>query len=407
MDVNPHRLRLIIEFLVRSNKKRPMSISRAVSFSGVVNITGGEAALERLQVANAVITSAQILNAYVVDSLDVSKVLTFSQQRVATENYVNALLLGYVAKASSYTFENLNITQTLTTSLLNVSGIISLNGGVIDLGNGKITGLVTPANPDDAANKQYVDLSVANFNQATKPVDLATVTALPSYTFSANTIRGSSQPLSVDGVSVTSGMRVLVKDETVAANNGVYFVVDSGTITGVFQLMRDVDFNKESQIVAGISFSVKIGSTNGQTVWFNTTTLQPGTLNSTPIQFIPQTLGSGTVSRGLLSLQLVGFQTLSYTNLTIPVNGLPVNTNSYYIFISSVAFSTKFETNTPFLGCFIGLLNAGSANVTINGTFVDAQGTISIGILLNAGQSGTFVYNGTAFQPSFNGYTFL
>lgn len=386
-----------------------MSVSRAVSFSGVVNITGGEAALERLQVANAVITSAQILNAQVVDSLDVSKLLTFSQQRVATENYVNALLLGYVGKASSYTFENLNITQTLSTSLLNVvSGVIKVNGGLIDLGNGKITGLVTPANPYDAANKQYVDLSVANFNQATKPVDLATATALPSYTFSANSIRGSSpQPLSIDGVNVTSGMRVLVKDEPVAANNGVYFVVDSGIVTGVFQLMRDADFNNESQIVAGVAFSVKMGSTNGQTVWFNTTTLLPGTLNSTPIQFIPQSLGTGTISRGLLSLQLVGFQTLSYTNVTIPINGLPVNTNSYYVFVSPVAFSTKFETTTPFLGCFIGLLNAGSANVTINGTFVDAQGTLSTGILLNAGQSGTFVYNGTAFQPSFNGYTFL
>ena len=64
----------------------------------------------------------------------------------------------------------------------------------------------------------------------------------------------------IDGVSVTAGRRVLVKNQTTAEQNGVY-VAESGVWA------RATDFDQGTDIVPGTIVSVTAGTTQADTLW--------------------------------------------------------------------------------------------------------------------------------------------
>jgi hypothetical protein len=84
----------------------------------------------------------------------------------------------------------------------------------------------------------------------------------------------------IDGVSVTTGRRVLVKNQTTPAQNGVY-VAASGAWA------RATDFDGGTDIVPGTIVSVTAGTTQGETLW-SLTSGQEGdtiTIGSTALAF--------------------------------------------------------------------------------------------------------------------------
>lgn len=78
----------------------------------------------------------------------------------------------------------------------------------------------------------------------------------------------------VDGVALSSGNRVLVKNQTTQSENGIY-VVDTGAWT------RDLDFDGYYDVVTGTLAMVLNGTTNGNTYWrvSTTGTITIGTTN--------------------------------------------------------------------------------------------------------------------------------
>jgi hypothetical protein len=149
----------------------------------------------------------------------------------------------------------------------------------------KLTNVATPAADTDAANKGYVD-SVAQGLDTKASVVAATTTNGTLATAFAN---GQV----VDGVTLATGNRILIKNQTDATANGIYTVNASGAPT------RSTDMDLGSEFPSAYVF-VEQGTVNADTGWVCTNN-SPVTLGTTNIVFT-QFSGAGTytASNGVL-----------------------------------------------------------------------------------------------------------
>lgn len=93
----------------------------------------------------------------------------------------------------------------------------------------------------------------------------------------------AAAPNSVDSVTVVAGNRILVKDQSTGAQNGIYTVVTVGTgANGVWA--RATDANESADVTSGLFVYVEAGTANAQSKW-TLTTLDPITLGTTALVF--------------------------------------------------------------------------------------------------------------------------
>lgn len=149
--------------------------------------------------------------------------------------------------------------------------------GSLSLNNQRITGLADPVDPQDAATKAYVDASRLGLD-VKESVRVATTTNI--------TLSGTQ---TIDGVAVVAGDRVLVKNQTSAATNGVY-VVASGAWT------RATDFDTSGKVTPGAFTFVEEGTANADSGWVLSTT-GAITLGTTALDFV-QFSGAGQIVAG-------------------------------------------------------------------------------------------------------------
>lgn len=119
-------------------------------------------------------------------------------------------------------------------------------------------------------------------NSPTKlPVKAVTTAALATNTYSNGTsgagatltATGNAAIAAVDGVTLSVGDRLLVKNEATAANNGIYVVTQVGSVSLPYILTRADDCNTNARIFAGIFVqSTSDGTTNKNRGWILTTT---------------------------------------------------------------------------------------------------------------------------------------
>jgi hypothetical protein len=266
-------------------------------------------------------------------------------------------------------------TDTVTisnTGILSVSGTTdqiaasTTNGAVsVSLPNavtfpGTVTLNADPTQALQAATKQYVD-SVAEGLHVHASVATATT---------ANIADLTDPPATIDGVTLTEGMRVLVKDQTAPAENGIYVLNSEG------ELIRASDYDTAAEIQAGDFVFVAGGTTYESTGWVQENTVN--TLGTDPIVWT-QFSGAGTFLAGT-GLTLTGStfsidtavtvdvsttQTLSNKTLTSPkVTGLDIRDTGFVVEGST---DNEFETTVVFTDP--------TADRTI--TFKDATGTVA------------------------------
>ena len=125
-----------------------------------------------------------------------------------------------------------------------------MNG--LDLQSQKIVSLADPSANTDAANKQYVD-NVARGLHWKAPVRAATTANGTLATAFAN---GQS----IDGVTLATNDRILIKNQTTASENGIYTVNASGAPT------RATDADTNGELAPGTATSVTEGTTNADKV---------------------------------------------------------------------------------------------------------------------------------------------
>ena len=122
--------------------------------------------------------------------------------------------------------------------------------------------------------------------------------------------------IGIDGVALILGSRVLVKDQTVPAQNGIYTVTTVGTaaagsVAGTnWVLTRAVDFDSSSQMSQGDVVEVISGTTNAVSAWMLTSVVS--IVGTSPITFSKLSQGGTTVS----SIQGVTNQLVATTSTT-------------------------------------------------------------------------------------------
>lgn len=185
--------------------------------------------------------------------------------------------------------------------------------GSFDLNGQKITGLGTPTLSTDAATRGYVlglkvtDLTapsgsfsmnsqkITNLLDGTAATDAATVgqvtaasagldpkasvraasTATVTVTYSATggtSGRGqiTAAPNTLDGVSLAANDRILLKNQSTAAQNGIWVVTTLGSgANGVWD--RATDMDADSEATGNVFMFVEEGTVNADTGWVLTT----------------------------------------------------------------------------------------------------------------------------------------
>ena len=214
-----------------------------------------------------------------------------------------------VGDGSNFTTES---GATARTSL-GLGSIATQAANSVAITGGSVTGLSAPSGATDVAIKSYVDDLVAGLK--TRIICRAATTA--NIDLAADLQNGDT----LDGITLATGNRVLVKDQSTGSQNGIYTVVASGTAA------RDTDFDAIGEL-AGQLVIVQEGSTNADRIYLCTTDTS-ASLGSSTITFsrvTPSYTGTVTsvgIADGGSSEFTVGSTPVTTSgNITLTVNAI-------------------------------------------------------------------------------------
>lgn len=162
---------------------------------------------------------------------------------------------------------------------------------------GKTVTVATPSNATDAATKGYVDsiAIIAETKGAARASTTANLTATYVNGTGTLTNAGALAAFSTDGISPSSGDRILVKNQTSAFQNGCYNVTTVGSGAIAWVLTRCTDYDAAAEIAEGDTFYVAEGTTLAETGWVMTAS-GTITLGSTNLTFAQTIASSQTVT---------------------------------------------------------------------------------------------------------------
>ena len=278
---------------------------------------------------------------------------------------------------------NVTTQQTFNGNALTGNSLVigSLSGGLlfsvtgnISAGTNYVTNIINPENPQDAATKAYVDASVQGLQVKTASNTATTgnifATTGQTYTYDNGTSGvgatitfGATGNVTIDTVLLTSGMRVLIKNEPLnaptdgttpsAAYNGIYTVTTAGSPSAALVLTRATDNDVPGDMYSAYTFITSpAGSSNSSSGWASTNTpTSPGdpiVVGTTFYNWV-QFSAAGTYTGGN-AIDVTG-STISalYDGNTIGVNG----SNQLYI-----------PANAPLVSPNIGDATGTSLSVT-------------------------------------------
>lgn len=226
--------------------------------------------------------------------------------------------------------------------------------GDVTMNGFKLTSLGAPTSSSDAVTKAYVDAIAAGFTP--KPgAAVATVEPLPACTYNNGTfgvgatLTGTANgELQIDNsASLVAPMRVLVKDQADAEENGLYVMTQQGTVGQPFILTRHVAMDQSDEIVGALIPVEDEGDVNVNTLWFCTNSTAP-TIGTTHITFTQFAVGSVTPGGSDTHVQindggvLGGFASLTFDKTThVLTAGSASNTGT--VTVRGSSFTTGFD----------------------------------------------------------------
>ena len=151
----------------------------------------------------------------------------------------------------------------------------------VSISGGTITGMGTPSGASDVTTKSYVDDLVVGLKSR-----IITRVATTANVNLSNALENGD---TLDGITLATDNKVLVKDQTDATENGIYLVPSSGAAS------RDPDFDTVAEL-AGQLVIVQEGSVNADRIYLCTTDNSGsiGAVNITFSQVQPQYTGTVT-----------------------------------------------------------------------------------------------------------------
>lgn len=222
--------------------------------------------------------------------------------------------------------------------------------------------VTAPQNDLDAANKAYVDATRSGLD-VKQSVRVAT-------TASVLLVSALENGDVVDGVTLATGDRVLVKNQDTASENGIYVVQASGAA------VRSTDADTSAEVTAGMFTFVSEGTINADSGWVLSTndTITLGTTELTFVQFSGAgqiTAGAGLTKTGN-TLNVVG------TADRITVNADSLDIASTYVGQSTIVTLGTITTGT-WNGTDIAVADGGTNSSTASGARTNLAGDITGG----------------------------
>ena len=310
----------------------------------------------------------------------------------------------------------------------NISGsslvIASTSGGLqfsvtgnINAGGSTITNVPDPVASSDVANKGYVD-GIANGLQVKASSNTASTGNIVTMTGStyvyyngpaddgigATITLDNTGVIVIDTVTLTAGMRVLIKNEPLiaptdgttpsAAYNGIYDVTTAGAVGTALVLTRSTDDDVPAQMYSAYTFVTSpVGAVNTSTGWASTNTpTSPGDpiIVGTTFYVFVQFSSAGSYAAGnALSLTGSTFNTLVDVT-TIDING----SNQLYIpanaTLTTPNIGDAYGGSLSVTGSITGDVITGNALSTLGNVYagnVYATVDVSAGGNVTVGQS--------------------
>ena len=249
-------------------------------------------------------------------------------------------------------------------------------------GNSKIQQAQAPTTDQDLTNKYYVDSVAAGFDpkessRVATLVDLISIGATYSPTGgTSGTGAMLLAPITLDGVGLTAGDRILVKDQIDARENGIYVVI-SATATSTWYRSSDMDGNPTAEISVGNFSFVTEGTTyggNGFVVVASGTWSGVLPVNTAPIVWTQFSGGGSFIwGDGLSNLgNVIGVDLAPSSGLTFSSTKLTIDSN---IAGSGLAWAS-------------GVINIGQGNgITVNSNDIQVNYTEVSNALVSGGTS--------------------
>ena len=304
--------------------------------SGIVDSTSEALGLGSIELGHASDTTIARSSAGVVTIEGIEVTTNSGTQTLTNKTLTSPNINEAVALSASSTELNILDGATLSTTELNyVDGVTSaiqtqldaklaLAGGTmtgaIAMGTNKITGLGTPTDGTDAATKNYVDSAAQGIDW--KASVRAATTA--NVTLASDLENGDV----LDGVTLATGNRILVKNQSTGSENGIYVVKSSGAPD------RSTDADLAAELTSNFAVFVEEGTLNADQGYVLT---NDGaiTIGTTALAFTQFTgLGQIVAGTGLdktgntldidsTVVTLTGTQTLTNKTLTSPTLTTP------------------------------------------------------------------------------------
>lgn len=201
----------------------------------------------------------------------------------------------------------------------------------------------TPTAASHAATKSYVDTFVQGITSK-EASRVATIAALPAVTYNNGTsgvgatlTASANGALTIDGVAVSAGDVVLIKNQASAFQNGIYVVTNAGGVSAQFVLTRSVDMDAvgpANEFTGGYTY-VQQGTLAG-TGWVCTSSSSGFTVGTSAVNFT-QFNGAGTYTADGTTI------TLSGNVFSVATGGI---TNTQISASAAIAYSKLALTNS-------------------------------------------------------------
>lgn len=277
----------------------------------------------------------------------------------------SALIVDASSKLDNLKVDNLDFNgNTISATSQDGDVILAPNGiGKVSVSNARIAGVADPVFDTDAANKKYVDAARTGLD-VKQSVRAATTQNI--------TLSGLQ---TVDGVSLVAGNRVLVKNQTNAAENGIYEVTSVG-----WARSEDADNSPGGEVTSGLFTFVEQGTANANT-GFVLTTQNPITLGTTNLSFTVFT-SAGAISAG---------NGLTKTGDVLAVNvtnGLAIESNAVQLASTVSGAGLTLTSGVLAVGAGTGI-TVDADSVGLTGQALTLHNLSTTGIIARTG-AGTF-----------------
>ena len=347
-----------------------------------VQVTASAAELNKLDGVTSSTAELNVLTGITSSTSELNK-LDGVTSTTAKLNYVD-VSPGALTASKAMVVDGTSTINTVKTNALYLSGVqvsssateLNLLDGItaIDTDLSSVAGTHTTLVSALAA-KTYIDntrsgLEVKDSVGAATTANLtATYNNGTSGVGATLTNSGAQAALVIDGVTLTTNDRVLVKDQTTATQNGVYIPTDLGSGASNWVLTRTTDCDTAAEFNSGVFFFVEKGTENADNgfVMSQDTAITFGITNITFSQFS----GAGQITAG---------NGLAKSGDTLLVNtGTGITVTSDNIVIDTAWAGQAAITTVGTIGT--GTWNATSISTTKGGTGINTSSATGVGIV--------------------------